>query len=272
MPQQFVHHFPAEMSEIYVRFDSEGPVSALTFRPYDKSTKEARILGLGAWFSTAAVRSGEVIRIIVLDRDKRLYRIARDNVVQTEEETAARVRLESAASDKIADEEFQTLVRLTNKRPPKLAQQELLQIADRTICKPRPQSLVAASIRHEGVPAGLRLLLQELHDGRCQLCSFTFQKPDGEPYFEIHHLDPTLGHHPRNLLVLCANCHAQFEHAKLTDLRWTRDWLVAVTINGRRRFVRQPFVKSALRRYLFRLSALAVAHWGYSFISGRLAA
>jgi len=272
IPQRFVHLFPADKSKIYVRFDSEGLATPLTYTAYDTSSREARIFGLGGWFSTATIQNGDVIRIIVLDREKRLYRIALDNVVQAEEEAATRVRLESAQSDNVAEQEFHTLVRLTQRRPRKLAQQEVLQIAERTICKPRPQMLVPASIRSEGVPAGLRHLLRELHGGKCQMCSFTFQRRDGEPYFEIHHLDPELGHHPHNLLVLCANCHAQFEHAKLADFVWNENWLVSVTINGRHRFVRQPLAKRSLRGSVLGMSVFAVSQIGFAIISGRLVA
>ena len=97
---------------------------------------------------------------------------------------------------------------------------------------------------------GIRVLLQELHDGKCQLCSFTFEKRNGEPYFEIHHLDPGVGHHPSNLVVVCPNCHAQFEHATVTDFRWAGKWLVGVMINGRCFALRQPLTHDSLRRAL----------------------
>ena len=84
----------------------------------------------------------------------------------------------------------------------------------------------------------------------CQLCSFTFEKRNGESYFEIHHLDPGVGHHPTNLLVLCPNCHAQFEHATVTDFKWAGTWLVGVMINGKRFAVRQPLAHDSIRRAL----------------------
>ena len=121
------------------------------------------------------------------------------------------------------------------------------------------QAYFWAAERHEGVPPGIRILLREMHDGKCQLCSFTFEKRNGEPYFEIHHLDPKVGHHPNNLLVVCPNCHAQFEHATVTDFRWTGNWLVGVAINGKRVSIRQPLAHDSIRRGLLGLVIVVAA-------------
>ena len=79
---------------------------------------------------------------------------------------------------------------------------------------------------------------------------FRKKKRNGEPYFEIHHLDPGVGHHPTNLLVVCPNCHAQFEHATVTDFKWAGNWLVGVMINSKRFAVRQPLAHASIRRAL----------------------
>ena len=110
--------------------------------------------------------------------------------------------------------------------------------------------------RREVVPPAIRILLRELHDGRCQLCSFTFEKRSAEPYFEVHHLDPAVGHHPKNLLVVCANCHAQFEHATVTDPRWADGWLISIAINGKQVSVRQPLINESNWRALFGLTVI----------------
>jgi len=115
------------------------------------------------------------------------------------------------------------------------------------------------AVRRETVGPAIRILLREFHEGRCQLCSFTFEKRDGEPYFEVHHLDPAVGHHPKNLLVVCPNCHAQLEHARVADLRWVDGWLMRVTINGREFSVRQPLVNEANWRALLGLTLVVVA-------------
>lgn len=85
-------------------------------------------------------------------------------------------------------------------------------------------------------------MLEAVHNGKCQMCSFTFAKRDGKPYFEVHHVDPKRGHHPANLLVVCPNCHAQLEPTVVSDSEFVSGWLVGVKINGKRVAIRQPFV------------------------------
>ena len=69
----------------------------------------------------------------------------------------------------------------------------------------------------ESVPASLRAILARLYKGQCQISGFSFLKRDGEPYFEVHHIDPLLGHHAKNVLVVCPNVHAQFTEISTAD-------------------------------------------------------
>ena len=243
IPQKFRNLFPDKRSEIQVVFDDEESVRAVTFQPYDSVVKENRIFGLRRWFSKRDVREGDLISVAIENPDRRLYRIALDRYVLERQEQRARQGLEAAQTDSEADRQLTLLSQLTRRRPRAVAKEELLRIAGQSEPMPRPTVLPRVAERHEVVPSGIRVLLRELHDGKCQLCSFTFEKRNGEPYFEVHHLDPGVGHHPANLLVVCPNCHAQFEHATVADLRWAGRWLVGVTINGRHFSVRQPLAQ-----------------------------
>ncbi len=263
IPQRFKDWFPREKGQIQVVFDDEEKVKALTFHPYDPVVKENRIFGLPHWFSERGVREGDLISITVEDQGRRLYRIVLDRYVREREEQKTREKLRAAATDSEAERELSALSRLTRRRPRELAQQELLRIAEQSPRRPRPRISPGATERHEGVPSGMRVLLRELHDGKCQLCSFTFEKRNGEPYFEIHHLDPDVGHHPSNLLVVCPNCHAQFEHATIDEFKWVDNWLVGVMINGKRIAIRQPLAHDSIRKALVGLCiAVAVAQIG----------
>ena len=256
IPQKFKDWFPSEKGRIQVVFDDEEKAKALTFHPYDPVVKENRIFGLGHWFSKRSVREGDLISITLEDLDRRLYRIALDRFIREREEEKARQKLQAARTDSEAEQELATLSRLTRKRQRDVAQEELLRIAQESLRQPRPNVFPGAAERHEGVPSGIRVLLRESHDGKCQLCSFTFEKRNGEPYFEIHHLDPEVGHHPGNLLVVCPNCHAQFEHATVTDFKWAGNWLIGVMINGKPIAVRQPLAHDSIRRALLGLGIL----------------
>jgi hypothetical protein len=196
VPQRFRELFPTEKCPIRVLFDDEESAKELTYHPFDPVVKENRIFGLAYWYSKRGVREGDLISITVEDPGARLYRIALDRYLREREEQKAREQLEGAPTDSEASQELNKLSRLTRKRPRELAQDELLRMAQESVRRPRPRVHPVATERHEGVPSGVRILLRELHDGRCQLCSFTFRKRNGEPYFEIHHLDPNIGHHP----------------------------------------------------------------------------
>jgi hypothetical protein len=263
IPQRFREWFPPDGGQIRVVFDDEEKPKALTFHPYDPVTKENRIFGLGNWFSKRDVREGDLLSITVEDGERRLYRVALDRYVQQRQEQKARRKLESARTDSEAEQELGVLSRLTRRRPRDVAREELLRIAQSSERQARVRIIPPSGERHEGVPSGIRVLLREVHGGRCQLCAFTFEKRNGEPYFEIHHLDPKIGHHPTNLLVVCPNCHAQLEHAAVTDLTRAADWLICVTVNGKRVPVRQPFARDwASGALLSLVIAVAASHFG----------
>jgi 5-methylcytosine-specific restriction endonuclease McrA len=276
IPQKFKDWFPGEKSQIQVVFDDEQKSKAITFHPYDRTVKENRIFGLRHWFSKRKVREGDLISITLEDVGRRLYRIALQRFVREREEQQVRQKLQAAETDSEAEHELSTLSRLTRKRPRALAQQELMRIAQQSERRPRPRVSPGTVERHEGTPAGIRVLLREVHNGKCQLCSFTFEKRNGEPYFEIHHLQPDIGHHPSNLLVVCPNCHAQLEHAFVTDFSWAGIWLIGITINGRRISVRQPLADDSMGRALLGLviviagAQVAAAHVAAATHIGRL--
>jgi len=259
IPQKFKDWFPEEKGQIQVVLDDEDTSKTLTFHPYDATTKESRIFGLRNWYAKRDVRQGDLISVTLEDRDRRLYRIALERYLLERQEQLARQRLQEASTDSEAEQQLTILWRVTKRRPREVAQRELLQIAQQSARQSRPTVLPAAAERREGVPPGTRILLRELHEGKCQICSFTFEKRNGEPYFEIHHLDPKIGHHPTNLLVVCPNCHAQLEHAAVSDLRWAGQWLVGLAINGKRLSVRQPLAHDSIRRALLGLFIVITA-------------
>jgi len=259
IPQKFKNWFPEEKGQIQVVFDDDDTSKTLTFHPYDATTKESRIFGLRNWYTKRDVRQGDLISVSLEDRGRRLYRIALERYLLERQEQSARQRLREATTDSEAEQQLTILWRVTKRRPREVAQRELLQIAQQSARQSRPTVIPSAAEHREGVPPGTRILLRELHEGKCQICSFTFEKRNGEPYFEIHHLDPKIGHHPTNLLVVCPNCHAQLEHAVVSDLRWAGPWIVGLAINGKRLSVRQPFAHDSVRRALLGLFVVIAA-------------
>ena len=64
-----------------------------------------------------------------------------------------------------------------------------------------------------------RPFLYNEYGGECQICSDTFEKRDGQNYFEAVHIIPRTSarflDHPRNSLCLCANHSAQFHAGEI---------------------------------------------------------
>ncbi|MFU8766519.1 MAG: hypothetical protein ACNA7I_02435, partial [Candidatus Methanoperedens sp.] len=50
------------------------------------------------------------------------------------------------------------------------------------------------------------------------------------------------GHHPMNLVVVCGNCHNQFEFANIRN-EFDNGWLTAVSFNNKSYAVNQIFLK-----------------------------
>lgn len=59
----------------------------------------------------------------------------------------------------------------------------------------------------------------EEYEGRCQICHQTFPRRNGQPYFEavylISHTEAAWTDEPGNVLCLCAQCSAKFQHGSV---------------------------------------------------------
>lgn len=71
----------------------------------------------------------------------------------------------------------------------------------------------------ESQDSSVRHFLLEQYQGRCQVCSETFTKRDGTPYFEgVYLVSRVRGRwldRPGNVLCLCATCSAKFQHGSV---------------------------------------------------------
>jgi hypothetical protein len=259
IPRRYYSLFPPEGRDIFVLFDRAKKPLAKAFSPYDSKTKECRIFGLARWFLTRQLVPGDLINISLVKSDDYLYRIVSDRHMQLRLRDETRRKLYSAATETEAKAHLDDLAKVNKDGFAQTARAELLRLAEKSQVAPRARVKKSRSDPRAAVPAAIRLLLTELHHGKCQLCSFAFVKRDGNPYFEIHHVDANVGDHPMNLLVVCGNCHAQLEHAHVSKLEITDGWLVAVTINGTRIGVRQPLLQEPASPGTVRIVALLMA-------------
>ena len=258
IPRRFASGFPATKGRILVIFDDGIRVEPKIYVPYEPKIKESRVFGMSRWYSRRGIVAGDAITVTLEDSDKGIYRIALDRFIEQRRAEQARRQLYTTDSPQIAAEQLCRLAESRKERIQETAFQEIALIAQRPLLK-RKRVMVFQTGRAEAVPPALRALLEGVHQGKCQICDFTFKKRDGKPYFEIHHLEPDKGHHPMNVLVICPNCHAQLENATVTEMERVMGWLVAVKINGKRFRVRQPFVRRRLPEVASALTALCIA-------------
>jgi hypothetical protein len=77
----------------------------------------------------------------------------------------------------------------------------------------------ALTTRWEAKSDHVRTFLEEQYNGRCQICDTTFKKRDDRPYFEgvylVSHTEKRWIDREGNVLCLCANCCAKFQHGSV---------------------------------------------------------
>lgn len=62
---------------------------------------------------------------------------------------------------------------------------------------------------------------------------FCFTQRNGNPYFEIHHIDENRGNDWKNLLVVSPNIHAQFTFGNYQNYFDDEGWLRKVDFDGK---------------------------------------
>jgi len=246
LPRSLLHLFPKGDATIQVYFGNADRPQAKKYTYFAGPTKESRIGGMARWFEEKGIKDGDELVIQLLDRDRFVYRLSTQ---QEFIETVKRYQLglERAKTEDEARSYITNLKRWVKPEGVTVALSEYHRLATQPLAGHRGIVTHAVHGRRESAPPHLRALLGEIYGGHCQVCDFTFLKRDNSPYFEIHHLFPTRGHHPKNLVVLCANCHRQFEYARVKLHMDGEGWLVTVTFNSVHHDVNQAVLGTEFR-------------------------
>lgn len=246
IPSSLCYLFPSARCTIRVAFEDETTYADKTFIPNDSKTKESRLFGLSEWFGKQAVRHGDLVVIERENEDSTAYRIATQRFLLAREERSLRATILGASEIKDAGLAIESLARIVRRKPRDVAVAELKTLVNLSRDVARNTRQLHSRASHAPAMAGVRAMLGYAYEGRCQLCSFTFLKRDRKPYYEVHHIDPERGDDPRNLLVLCANCHAKLTHASVESLGFLDGWLTSIEVNGQHVKVRQLLVEPSL--------------------------
>jgi len=240
IPVALAESFPDHNETIQV-YLNDSPVSETKqYSSYTSSTRECRIGGVRQWFEQNNIKSGDEVVIQFIDRKRFIYLLIPErNFLMTAQDLQR--DLDGSKTEQEASEKIIGLARWTQTDKSKVALNELYRLSGQQLTERKRVS--APLIRtKESIPANLRVLLSDVYKGHCQVCDFWFLKRDREPYFEIHHLDPLKGHHPKNLLVVCGNCHNQLEYADVKHEFNYELWLIRLFFNKNMYLVRQALL------------------------------
>lgn len=227
IPVSLVDLFPKTKTSVDVFLGNISRSSAKSFTPYTSSSGECRIGGMRHFYEQFHLTDGDEVVLQIL-RDGR-YRIL------TERQFAETVKdfekgFDQSESEDAADSQLREISKITNTPWQDTLWGEYYRLAQ-VAANPRRQRTARHRRVRESVPPSLRKLLGELYNGKCQVTGFGFLMKDGKPYFEVHHIEPELGHHLKNIVVVSPNTHAQFTHALVEEYFDDDGWLRRVKFN-----------------------------------------
>jgi len=238
IPVSLTKWFPKFSGTVHVYLDDAPELQPKTFSPYESSTRECRIGSLAGWFKEKKIKSGDEIVIQVIDKGQSVYRLVSERMFITKTREL-QDGFDKSESEQEASEKVDTLGQWVQLDRQKVVLNEFSRLVDIMPLESREYTKSRLGRAREKVPANLRTLLEGIYNGHCQLCDFWFLERSNKPYFETHHLNPFQGHHPKNVVVVCGNCHNQFEHANAHQNFDTDGWLIRVSFNDRTYSVNQ---------------------------------
>lgn len=249
IPVALAKWFPSHNAIIQVYFDDSPILQTKNYSSYESSTNECRIGGMREWFEKNDIKSGDEIVIQLVDKKNYIYRIVSERKFIAKTQDLQR-SFDNSESEKRAEEKITTLAQWTCLDKKKVVLNEFKRLTDTMPSEDRNYFQKRLSRGRESTPASIRILLEAIYQGHCQVCDFWFLKRDNSPFFEIHHLNPLKGHHPKNLIVACGNCHNQFERAKVHPEFNNDDWLINVSFNKTTYPVTQALLDIKLKDFI----------------------
>lgn len=227
IPVSLLDLFPQKKSKIFI-IDEDGNEDIKSFTPYNSSSRECRIGGMKEFYEKYSIYENDEIVIQKIDDDKfKLLpeKLFKNKILRYLSE------FEKSKNDLEANQKINDITKLTNISTNEFFRNEFVKLSDLDLPKRGTNERNKTKVR-ENVPLPMRKILLSLYKGKCQITQFTFLKRDGNPYFEIHHIDPKIGNHFKNLLVVSPNTHAQFTYSKIEQKFDNDGWLREVKFNN----------------------------------------
>jgi hypothetical protein len=249
IPKSFSNFLPKSSQKIKVYLNNLKLPKIKTFSSFDSSTNENRIGGLRDWFYENEVKEGDELVLQLLDKEQSTFRLLK------EEEFIKITRglqsdFDVSVNDQIAYEKIKLISHITQVEKSKIIYNEFLRLSKYANDETRKRIKTSNHYSKERTPVNIRIILENIYKGYCQVCAFSFLKRDNLPYYEIHHLYAALGNHLKNLILVCANCHRQFEFANVKKFEDEKGWLTKVCFNKNEYSVKQAIYEIENQEFL----------------------
>lgn len=252
IPVSLAEWFPAHNTTVQVYLDDSEVLHTKNYSSYTSSTRECRIGGVAEWFKENQIKGGDEIVVQLIDKENSIYKLIPEHkfLIKTQ---ALQKSFDDSEDEAGASEQITKLSRWTDLDAQKVILNEYRRLIDTIKVEKRRYIERPPSRTGENVPYNLRVLLGNIYRGHCQVCDFWFLKQDNNPYFETHHIDPSLGNSPKNIVLVCANCHRQFEYANVRPERNDDGWLIRVFFNDRNYSINQIVLKMEFEGFFKKL-------------------
>ncbi|MDR3049852.1 MAG: HNH endonuclease [Elusimicrobiota bacterium] len=227
LPKKYSALYPSQKCEVKIKdiYDNELLCS---FSPQSSNHAEPRIGKLLPFFRKNNVFGGEEITLhMISNLEWRLIPKSK----YSEEIKNSEIRIEKLIDDTLIDNELQLVSVLSGyKREKDYVINRLRTSIDSEIDNRKEHAIVSAKNR-QPLPPYLKRMYKTISPlCICQVSGRRgFIMKNGERYIEFHHINPTIGHHPKNILMLCADIHRMFHYARLKYEYDNQGWLRNVT-------------------------------------------
>ena len=227
IPVSLTNLFSKDYSNVTL-INELGKEETKVFTPYTSSSRECRIGGMREFYEKYKLKAGDEVVIQKINDTK--FKIIPENlfhgIINNFENN-----LDLSENEKQFSKVIEKISQTVNQTKENVIKNEFVRLASKSI-DPRKHIVKEKVMMRETVPYSIRKILLYLYKGRCQVSGFTFLMKNGEPYFEIHHINPLKGHHIKNLLVVCPNTHAQFTYSNVKHDFDKYGWLRKVKFNN----------------------------------------
>lgn len=227
IPVSLIDYFPKNKMKVYVSFGGEKSAKPKNYTPYTSTSRECRIGGMREFYDNFNIKDGDELVIQLIDDNR--YRIQtesqfKDSIIRAEK------TFDEAKDEIEAELMLKQISEVTASSIKRTLLSEFFRLSNKEIELRRYNKPRTVKVKSK-VPPSIRTMLTKLYNGKCQISGFSFLMKNGKPYFEIHHIKPTLGNHLKNLLVVCPNIHAQFTYAVVEEYFDKQGWLRKVRFN-----------------------------------------